>query len=250
METTPLFSIITVTYNAEATIEPTLRSVAAQSYGKYEHLIVDGASSDATLKIAEKYARPGLTVASEKDCGIYYAMNKGLRMAKGKYIIFINAGDTFHSDATLELIANAANDAPDIIYGQTDIVRGVDRTRVGERHLRAPKTLTVKSFRNGMVVCHQAMAVRRDIAPEYDVRYRFSADYDWSIRCLQASERNAYVDAVIADYLEEGTTTRNHRASLKERYRIMCHYYGTLPTIVRHIKFAVRNLGRKLNLKN
>lgn len=245
-ESMPQFSIITVTYNAAETLEPTLRSVAEQTCADYEHLIIDGASTDATLDISRRYARPGLKLTSEPDNGIYDAMNRGLKLAAGDYVIFLNSGDTFHAPDTLALYAANATGKPGIIYGQTQIVSGKDRSIVGPRHLDAPEALSVDSFKNGMMVCHQAMAVRRDIAPLYDLNYRLSADYDWVIRCLQKSNDNRYINDILADYLDEGATTRNHRASLKERYIIMCHYYGTLPTIARHIKFMLRNLTRKI----
>lgn len=237
----PLFSIITITYNAEATIRPTLRSIAQQTCRLYEHLVIDGASTDRTVEIVESCANPLTQVVSEPDRGLYDAMNKGLAKAKGDYVIFLNAGDSFHSPDTLQLIANAAmdNDYPGIIYGQTDIVDS-ERRRIGPRHLTAPEVLGFKSFANGMVVCHQAFVALRKIAEPFDLRYRFSADYEWCLRCLRKSRRNQYVDAVLIDYLNEGVTTRNHRRSLIERFNIMRHYYGTVPTVLRHIKFLFR----------
>lgn len=237
----PLFSIITITYNAEATIHPTLRSIAQQTCRLYEHLVIDGASTDRTVEIVESCANPLTQVVSEPDRGLYDAMNKGLARAKGDYVIFLNAGDSFHSPDTLQLIANAAmdNDYPGIIYGQTDIVDS-ERRRIGPRHLTAPEVLGFKSFANGMVVCHQAFVALRKIAEPFDLRYRFSADYEWCLRCLRKSRRNQYVDAVLIDYLNEGVTTHNHRRSLIERFNIMRHYYGTVPTVLRHIKFLFR----------
>lgn len=237
----PLFSIITITYNAEATIRPTLRSIAQQTCRLYEHLVIDGASADRTVEVVRSYANPLTHVVSEPDRGLYDAMNKGLAKAKGDYVIFLNAGDSFHSPDTLQLIANAAmdNDYPGIIYGQTDIVDS-ERQRIGPRHLTAPETLEFKSFANGMVVCHQAFVALRKITEPFDLRYRFSADYEWCLRCLRKSRRNQYVDAVLIDYLNEGVTTRNHRKSLIERFNIMRHYYGTVPTVLRHIKFLFR----------
>ena len=97
------FSIITVTYNAEATLERTLQSVAQQTYPHVEHLIIDGASKDKTLEIARRY--PHAIVHSEPDKGLYDAMNKGIRLATGNYLCFLNAGDTLHSKETLAHIA-------------------------------------------------------------------------------------------------------------------------------------------------
>ena len=136
----PLFSIITVTYNAADTVQRTLESVAAQTCTLYEHIIVDGASTDETLKIvADATAPERRIVRSEPDAGLYDAMNKGLGMANGDYLIFLNAGDKFHSPDTLQIIADTImdNDYPGIVYGQTDLVDNAGR-RIGPRHLTAP----------------------------------------------------------------------------------------------------------------
>ena len=244
----PLFSIITVTYNAEQTIAPTMASVAAQLFTDYEHIIVDGASTDSTLSIANKLATDHTIIHTEPDKGIYDAMNRGRSMARGTYLIYLNAGDSFHTDATLGLIAQAINDtdSPGIVYGQTILVSGRDRKVTGRRHLTAPSHLTYDSFSDGMVVCHQALAVLKRITSPYDTRYKYSADYEWVIKCLQHSRHNTYVDNILIDYLDEGTTTRNHTASLIERFKIMCRYYGTASTIMRHFRFASRGLKRKI----
>lgn len=244
----PLISIITVTYNAESTVGTTLRSVDLQSFTGYEHLLIDGASKDNTLKIIRESPNANRRFASEPDRGIYDAMNKGISMAKGKYLIFLNAGDAFHSSESLKQIADAIqeNDMPGIVYGQTQIVDS-NGTRIADRHLTAPAALTYKSFADGMVVCHQAFVVLARIAPLYDLKYRFSADYDWCIQCLQHSRKNVLVDDIIIDYLQEGVTTANHRASLIERFKIMAYYYGMIPTIARHLKFIPRYLKRKSN---
>lgn len=245
-DTAPLFSIITVTYNASATIRPTLESVDRQTFRSYEHLIIDGESADETLAIVASMPSELRKVSSGPDHGIYDAMNKGISVAQGQYLIFLNAGDSFYSDTTLEAISDAVekNDYPGILYGQTRLVDS-SRRFVGERHLKAPDKLTYESFANGMVVCHQAFVALRRLAPLYDLRYRFSADFDWCIQCLQHSRKNVLVPGYLIDYLDEGVTTANHKASLKERFRIMCYYYGTIPTIIRHLRFLPRYLKRK-----
>ncbi|MDE6861026.1 MAG: glycosyltransferase [Duncaniella sp.] len=242
----PLFSIITVAYNAQETIPATLKSVQEQNCKLYEYIVIDGASVDNTVDIVRQSGIDNLKLISEPDKGIYDAMNKGLGIATGDYVIFLNAGDSFHSTNTLQTIADAImdNDYPGIVYGQTQLV-DIRRKRVGDRHLTAPEVLTLDSFKDGMVVCHQAFVVLRKLIDNYDTRYKFSADYEWCIRCLQRSHRNQYIDRILIDYLSEGVTTANMRASLIERFRIMCYYYGTLPTIVRHIGFLRRYLKRR-----
>lgn len=235
----PLFSIITITFNAAATLPATLKSVEQQSFADYEYLVVDGASTDGTVAIA-RASSAVTSVTSEPDQGLYDAMNKGLRRATGRYLIFLNAGDALHAPDTLQKIARSVEEThPDIVYGETALV-DAQRTFIAMRRLQAPDVLSVKSFRMGMLVCHQAFVVRRAIAPEYDLHYRFSADYDWCIRCMQVAKTITNTHEILIDYLNEGVTTANRKASLRERYAIMCRYYGTLPTFLRHLWFAVR----------
>ena len=246
----PLFSIITVTYNAQDTLPVTLSSVAKQTCELYEHIIVDGASTDQTLSVLSGFSNPRLHVMSGHDNGIYDAMNKGLAEAKGDYVIFLNAGDSFHSPDTLQHIADTImeEDYPGVVYGQTDIVDAEGR-RLGPRHLQAPERLTLKDFADGMVVCHQAFVALRRITDPYDLHYCYSADYEWCILVLQHARRTVGMNEVIVDYLNEGTTTRHRRESLWERYRIMCYYYGTLPTILRHVKFFFRSFRKGVRNK-
>lgn len=248
----PLFAIITVTFRAADTVARTLESVDSQTFTDYEHIVVDGASPDATLDVIA--ARPNVRrkVVSEEDRGIYDAMNKGISLSRGRYLIFLNAGDKFHTPDTLQLIADAiaSTGEPGIVYGQADIVDD-DGHRLGSRHLTAPARLSLKSFADGMVVCHQAFVALRSIIGFYNLKYRFSADYDWCIRCLQHSRLNVSLgDTVIIDYLSEGMTTRNMVPSLRERFRIMRFYYGLLPTLWRHLGFAARWLRRRKSNTN
>lgn len=242
----PLFSIITVTYNAASTLPATLASVKEQSCKQYEYIVMDGLSKDNTVEMAKAADIPNARIFSSSDKGLYDAMNKAIDEATGNYLIFLNAGDAFHAPDTLQTIADAivANGRPDIVYGQTQLVNA-NRQRIGDRHLIAPEELTFKSFAQGMLVCHQAFIASRKIAQHYDLQYRFSADYEWCLRCLKQSSKNVYVPHTIIDYLSEGLTTANRKASLKERFNIMCHYYGTIPTIVRHLKFIPRFLKQR-----
>lgn len=243
----PKFSIVTVTYNAGSTLEDTIQSVITQTYKDVEYIIVDGKSTDNTMDIVRHYQDHIHTVVSEPDKGLYDAMNKGLKLATGDYVCFLNAGDELHEDDTLQLIVHSLlpdKELPDVIYGQTAIV-DEEGHFLRMRRLAPPEHLTWKSFRHGMLVCHQAFFVRRDKAVPYDMKYRFSADFDWCIRIMKQSNVLHNSHLVLIDYLNEGVTTRNHKASLKERFRIMCKYYGTIPTLVRHLKFALRLIYKR-----
>lgn len=245
----PLISIITITYNAAPHIKPTLSSIREQSFRNFEHLVIDGASTDNTLKLVSEMS-PHSIVKSEPDKGLYDAMNKGLRQARGRFVLFLNAGDAFHAPDTLAKYAEAILESgftPDIVYGDTVIVNS-RREVTGPRHLSVPEKLTFQSFANGMLVCHQSFMVRRELAPEYNLNYRFSADYEWTLRCLRRSDpdKNVNLHCVVTDYLSDGLTDKNHKASLRERYRVMCENYGTVPTMLRHVYFALRNLKKEL----
>ena len=259
------FSVVTITYNAEAVLQRTLDSVLCQSYEDVEHLIIDGDSKDTTLAMAESYKRQSDTsdnghqviIQSEPDRGIYDAMNKGLTQASGDYVVFMNAGDTFPSADTLEQVAHhchlaelPSDELPGVLYGDTNMVDNEGRFLHPRQH-RPPQQLTWRSFRKGMLVCHQAFYARTDIAKNvpYDTRYHFSADVDWCIRVMKETERlgltlsNAGI--VVANYLEEGTTTKNHKASLRERYLVMQCHYGAVQTFLLHCWFVVRAFIRR-----
>ncbi|MDD3036878.1 glycosyltransferase family 2 protein [Bacteroides sp.] len=238
---TPKFSIITVTYNAGKVLEDTIQSVISQTYHRVEYIIVDGASTDATLSIIDKYRAQIHTVISEPDKGLYDAMNKGISLATGDYICFLNAGDCFHDDDTLREMVHTmnGNELPDILYGETAIV-DTERHFLHMRRLSTPEKLTWKSFKQGMLVCHQAFFAKCTLVEPYDLKYRYSADFDWCIRIMKKAHSLHNTHLTIIDYLEEGLTTQNHKASLKERFRIMAKHYGLFSTVMWHIWFVIR----------
>lgn len=246
-------SIVTITFNAARTLQRTLDSVACQTYADIEHLIIDGASKDDTLAIALQYqeqSRHQVVIQSEPDRGLYDAMNKGLQKATGDYLVFLNAGDTLYAPDTIATVASVADDGfPAVIYGDTAITDSEGNFLHLRTH-RPPETLTWKSFKQGMLVCHQAFYVRTDIARAfpYDLQYRHSADVDWCIRIMREAERQhlplVNTHAILANFEEGGDTTQHHHDSLKERFRVMAHHYGLLQTIMLHGWFVIRQLFR------
>ena len=191
---------VTITYNAADVLQRTLDSVLSQDYPEIVHLIIDGASTDTTLQLVNAYIQQSnaaenghrIQVTSEPDNGIYDAMNKGLRSLDGDYVCFLNAGDFLPASDTVSRIVEKIDQShlPAVLYGDTDIVDGEGRY-LHPRRLQPPAQLNWRSFRHGMLVCHQAFYARTDIAKnlQYDLRYRFSADVDWCIRVMRESER-------------------------------------------------------------
>lgn len=255
------FSIITCTFNAEAVIERTLDSVLEQTHSHLEHLIIDGASKDRTVEMAQHYKTKSdeedhchdVIICSEPDGGLYDAMNKAIAKATGDYVLFLNAGDVFPSPDTLEMVAESVGDGealPAVLYGDTDIVNEEGRF-LRHRRLAAPRRLTWRSFMKGMLVCHQAFYARTDLAKQtpYNLDYRYSADVDWCIRIMKRAEREHLallrLPQVVVNYLDGGMTNKNHRASLIERFNVMRRHYGLLLTIGMHLWFVVRAVFKK-----
>lgn len=254
---------ITITYNAAPVLQRTLDSVLCQDYPDIVHLIIDGASTDGTLQMVNDYIERSnaadnghqVQVTSEPDKGIYNAMNKGLRSLDGDYVCFLNAGDFLPAaDTVSRIVAKAEANSPlstlnsqlpAVLYGDTDIVDGEGRF-LHHRRLAPPEELSWKSFRQGMLVCHQAFYARADfaIATPYDEQYRYSADVDWCIRIMKAAAKENIplqnLHMVVANYTEEGQTTLHHRESLLERYRVMARHYGHIQTFLLHCWFVVR----------
>jgi glycosyltransferase involved in cell wall biosynthesis len=236
----PVLSVITVVYNNVQDIERTMLSVLTQTYPRIEYIIIDGKSTDGTLKIINRYKDQVAKIISEKDEGIYDAMNKGLAAATGDYVIFMNSGDEFYARDTVKKVFASAPDA-DIYYGETEMTDAEGKS-LGQRRHKAPKDFTWKDFRYGMSISHQAIYVRRSIAEPYDYRYKLSADIDWIIRAAQKAKKIVNVNQYVAKYLVGGMSKAKHRQSLAERFDIMKRYYGFVPTVANHFVIAF-NLG-------
>ncbi len=238
------FSIITVVYNGEALLSGTMESVLRQTYPHIEYIVVDGGSKDKTVSIIEDYAKkmPYLRWISEKDKGLYDAMNKGLRMATGDFVQFLNGGDHLHAPDTLEKLATAATPQTGVLYGETMLVDDA-RTPVGimsELSTRKlPKQLHWRDFLGGMLVVHQSFLPRRSLAPAY-MEHNLCADYDWCIRILKESGENIHSGLIITDYLMGGMSKQRHRQSLKDRFAVMRAHYGFFAAVMAHGWIIVR----------
>jgi glycosyltransferase involved in cell wall biosynthesis len=236
----PILSVITVVYNNVDHVERTLLSVLNQTYPHIEYIVIDGASTDGTLQVIEKYKDRIAKLISEPDKGIYDAMNKGLAVATGDYVLFMNSGDEIYDPETVANIFASADNA-DIYYGETEMLNDKGES-LGQRRHKAPNKFTWRSFKYGMSISHQAIYIKRSLVEQYDPQYQLSADIDWIIRAAKKAKTIVNVNQYVAKYLVGGMSKAKHRQSLQERFDIMKRYYGLLPTVFNHFIITF-NLG-------
>ncbi|WP_031526076.1 glycosyltransferase family 2 protein [Dyadobacter crusticola] len=247
MDNQPILTIITVTYNAEEYVERTLRSVqVALSHvadpALIEYLIIDGLSTDATLSICQQYSSIISRIVSEKDRGIYDAMNKGIRLANGQYLWFLNAGDEIFDKTVLAGLLIATASKADIYYSDAMMVDENSREH-GLRSQFTPHTLpeNIKwtDFALGMKICHQAFIARKQVVPFYDIS-NLSADIDWEIMCLKRAGNAQFLPFILCRYLMGGTSVQNHGRSLVDRFLVLQKHFGTIRAALNHLRIFWR----------
>jgi glycosyltransferase len=212
-------SVITVCYNSAATIADTLRSVASQSHADIEHIVIDGASSDGTLQIVRDAGRHVARVVSERDRGIYDAMNKGLRLATGELVGFLNADDIYAGpDVVAAIDRAAAQPSVDGVYGDLVYVAAGDPSRVIRRWRSGE--FDRSRLRYGWMPPHPTLYVRRNTLTGidgFDLQFRIAADYDFMLRYLTARERRlAYLPQVMVRMRLGGTSNRSLAAVMRK----------------------------------
>ncbi|MGI6353574.1 MAG: glycosyltransferase family 2 protein [Lentisphaeria bacterium] len=213
------FSIITVCFNSAETIRKTFESILAQSFLDYEYIVIDGASSDGTVDIILEYEpkfQGRMRWISEPDKGIYDAMNKGIRLAKGDYINFMNSDD-FFEDGALKVTAQtiARNPDADVCYGYVRIIPSMRVRRC------TPEFLTYGPQ------CHQGTFVARKVFERYggfDMQYRLAADYEHSMRMRKNNLCFIPLDKIVANYYLGGASTKQREQTLAEINAIRIHY--------------------------
>jgi glycosyltransferase involved in cell wall biosynthesis len=252
----PSISIITVVFNGENLLEGTILSVKNQTYPFIEHLIIDGASKDNTLQIIKSYAAkmPNMRWISERDNGIYDAMNKGIKMATGDFVWFINAGDELHNPETVALMAKKITPVTDVVFGETMLVNDAREplgtmSELSTRKLPG-KDFTWKNYINGMIVVHQSFVARRSHCEQY-IPKNLCADYHWCINLVKSARNIAPSGIILSNYLVGGVSKQRHKKSLIDRFWVMQRHFGIVPTIFAHVYFVfragwhkLRNLGK------
>lgn len=243
----PLFSVITVTYNALPGLQRTVEAFQRQSFRNFEHIIVDGDSRDGTADWLAEVDHAQIRCISEPDKGLYDAMNKGLGMARGQWVWFVNAGDEPFDPSTLTMLSSLT-DGADALYAEVMVVEPGGRelgTRSELTTQRLPDVLDWRSLKLGMMVSHQGFLVRREIAPHY-ILDNLCADIDWMIRSLQVSHRVVRVHGIIARFETGGISTSRKRRSLVDRYKVLNHHFGFWPNLWAHGIITIRALFHRI----
>lgn len=211
-------TVVTVCYNAETVIEKTLLSVLNQDFTEYEYVIVDGKSDDGTLLIVKNYQAKfeargiSVHVLSERDKGVYDAMNKALKIAQGQWVIYMNAGDLFYSNQTMKLFMAdkfLTNDS-EILYGDTMITR--------DGYYKRYDSLDMNEIVNQLPFCHQSVFVKRSLLVEYkfDTNYLYAADYDLFVRLYNDRKKFKQVNYIVSVYALGGLSAKNAKKTMKE----------------------------------
>jgi len=241
-------SIITVVYNGIDLLAGTMESVFAQTYPNIEYIIVDGNSNDGTIELIKRNESNITKWISEPDKGLYDAMNKGIKLATGDFLWFMNAGDRIFANDSVEKMLRNYEPETDVLFGEVMLVNE-ERTHLGTRSevttQKLPENLNWKSLKYGMCVCHQAFLPKREIAPPYALD-NLSADIEWVIRCLKKARKATATDLVLAEYLAGGLSKKRHQEGLKGRYSILQKYYGFIPNIINHFIITIRAVYHKV----
>jgi glycosyltransferase involved in cell wall biosynthesis len=224
----PMFTIITVCYNSERCIDRTMKSVLKQKYRDYEYIVVDGNSTDSTVEIANKYIDKfdgRLKVISESDQGIYDAMNKGINLSCGEYVIFINSDDELAENVLNNIydFINRLDNKETIIYGDSINIYRCHKEIDIQRYIKAPEIIDKSNSEIAKSMCgirHQSMLVHRSIFDNigvFDLDFHIYGDWDFFIRSLLADISYKYINKNISFYTMDGTSMN---PDFSERHRV------------------------------
>lgn len=231
------FTIVTVVYNAEDLVEDTIKSVLNQSYKDFEYIIIDGNSKDRTLEIVNKYSNDINLIISEPDGGIYDAMNKAIKLAKGKYINFLNAGDTYINSDVLGKVSDifTKNDYS-LLYGLASMTNNNKTYYIGRSNISKIK------------ICHQAAFYKTTLHKEYglyDTSFKIIADRFFFTKIYLKNEPFLFIDEVFVNYLYDGVTHNFPFKRIKEEL-LMDNYYYKNKFIFNYLKYLIKYYYFKL----
>lgn len=253
-EKKPLVTIVTITFNLiksgrEKTFRQCLESVHSQTYKNIEHIVVDGASKDGTVDLIKEYADKGwVKYISEPDSGIYDAMNKGIEMANGKYIAFLNSDDFYNDKNGISISMEALEKSnADFSYAPARIVNEND----SELDYRHPQTTPdIKNVFYCMPFCHQTMLVKKDVVTKngmFDTDFKSAGDYDFVLRLCLNKSKFVFVEYEFVTYRLGGLSASNMKQSIKEMTLSYLNNYKKIAPITLR---ECRKMSRRIYYEN
>ena len=235
----PLVSIITVCLNSEKTIEQTIQSVINQTYPNIEYIIIDGKSTDGTLDIIDKYKDKISIFVSERDKGIYDAMNKCLKLATGELIGIINSDDWYEPDAVENIVNTFLEDrTAQIFYGDMNVYE-----KDKFRGIRYPSSL--KELHTWMAIPHPSVFIANEVYKKYrfNSKYKIGADRDLMLKLYSKNYTFKYINKIIANYRIGGYNDLNPSRRMIERITISLHYPDNFMNVLRIFLNPLMDLG-------
>lgn len=229
----PAITIITVVYNDRDNISNTIDSVVSQSYDNLEYIVVDGLSNDGTLGIIEANTLKIDLIISEKDKGIYDAMNKGIMAATGEWILFLNAGDTFFSTRTIEdLVEYTADKRINFVYGDVEVF-------FPEYNIyRIVKAKEIEKIVHTMPMNHQSVLIRTDYHKDnlYNLDFPIASDYDFLLKSHLNNEKFLKINFPVSRILAGGISDTKRNTTFYEMYKIKNQYMPALQNKISYCK--------------
>jgi len=247
----PLITVVTVVRNGEAALGKTILSVINQTYRNLEYIVIDGASTDGTVDIIKKHEDKIDYWVSDPDGGIYDAMNKGIDLAAGEWINFMNSDDWFYNNDVIADVFKTQHEA-DIIYGDTYM-----RTSYFQYIEKEDHTTLGKSF----TMSHQSTFVKLSLMKEkhFDLLFKLGADYNFFYQCFNEGKSFEHIPVVVASYQQEYGFSLNIKLALKENARIhgvdktikfkLYYYYWCLRILIKDFIYSMmpKSLENKIH---
>ena len=248
-------SVITINFNNCPGLIRTYDSLRIQLDLKkwVEWIIVDGNSVDGSVDFLNSISSDIDKLIVESDNGIYDAMNKGLSVATGEYVWFLNSGDSFYNNLSVDRVCQSIGRSnADVVFGDTMFVSETGK-KIGLisklKPQRLPRKLTFDGFKYGMNVCHQSVIVKRELSPKYNLDYKLAADIDWLLEILKHKPSSKRLEYTISNFEVGGSSYQHTKKAWKERFQVFSKHFGILPNIYNHIWIIIRRVIFEIKIK-
>jgi glycosyltransferase involved in cell wall biosynthesis len=248
-------SVITINYNNCKGLIKTYDSLRIQLDLKtnVEWIVVDGNSTDGSIDFLNSISLEIDNLIVESDKGIYDAMNKGLAAATGEYVWFLNSGDSFYNNLSVDRVCQSIGRSnANVLFGDTMFVSETGKN-IGLisklKPQKFPRKLTFDGFKYGMNVCHQSVIVKREICPQYNLEYKLAADIDWILEILKHSPSSKRVEYTISNFEVGGSSYQHTKKAWKERFQVFSKHYGLVPNLINHLWIIIRRIIFDIKIK-